>query len=83
MGNGCSTFTFKRTVLGAYVIDADCAEGPVASKMHMTASGDFNSSYTTDSQVSIMMQGKPASSFTTHSITRWIGPCPAGATPDD
>jgi hypothetical protein len=83
MGRGCSTFTFKRSFLGAFVVDADCAEGPVASKMHMTANGDFNSTYTTDSQVSIMMQGRPASNFTTHSVARWVGPCPAGATPDD
>jgi hypothetical protein len=83
MGKGCATFSFKRTVLGAFVVDADCAEGPVQSKMHMTASGDFKSTYTTDSQASIIVQGHPPSSFTTHSVARWIGPCPAGATPDD
>lgn len=83
MGKGCSTFSFKRTFLGGYVIDTDCADGPVAMKMHMTANGDFNSTYTTDGQVSIITQGKPASTFTTHSVSRWVGPCPAGATPDD
>jgi hypothetical protein len=83
MGHGCSTFSFKRTFLGAIVIDAACAEGPVASKLHMTASGDFNSTYTTDSQASIIVQGQPPSNFTTHSVARWVGPCPAGATPDD
>ncbi len=83
MGRGCSTFSFKRTFLGAIVVDADCAEGPVSSKMHMTASGDFNSTYVADSQVSIVMQGRPASNFSTHSVSRWIGPCPAGAAPDD
>lgn len=83
MGHGCSTFTFKRTFLGAIVIDAACAEGPVASKLHMTVGGDFNTTYTADSQASIIVQGQPASNFTTHSVSRWIGPCPAGATPDD
>ena len=83
MGKGCSTFAFKRTVLGAFVIDADCAEGPVSSKMHMTASGDFNANFASDSQVSIVMQGRPASTFTTHTVSRWIGPCPAGAAPED
>lgn len=82
-GRGCSTFTFKRTFAGGIVIDADCAEGPVTSKLHMTVSGDFNSSYTTDGQASIMMQGKPASSFTTHVVTRYVGACPAGVTPQD
>lgn len=82
-GHGCSTYSFKRTFLGAVVIDAECAEGPISSKMHMTASGDFNSSYTTDSQVSLIMQGRPASTFTTHSVSRYLGPCPAGAKADD
>jgi len=83
MGKGCAALTFKRTFPGGFVIDANCADGPVAMKMHMTASGDFNSTYTTDSQVSMTMQGKPATNFTTHTVARWLGPCPAGATPDD
>ena len=83
LGRGCSSFSFKRSFLGAIVIDSECAEGPISSTLHMTASGDFNSTYTTDSQVSLAMQGKPASSFTTHTVSRWVGPCPAGATPDD
>ena len=83
MGRGCSAFSFKRTFLGAYVIDADCAEGPVASKLHLTASGDFSSSYVTDSQASISMQGRPATTFTTHTVTRYVGACPAGAATDD
>jgi hypothetical protein len=69
--------------MGAIVIDANCAEGPVTSKLHTTVSGDFNSSVTTDSQVSIVMQGKPASSFTTHSAMRYLGACPAGSVPHD
>ena len=81
--HACSTFSFKRTLLGAIVVDADCAEGPVASKMHMTVSGDFNSSYTTDTQASIIMQGKPASTINTHSVSHWVGACPAGETPQD
>jgi hypothetical protein len=83
MGRGCSTFSFKRTFLGAYVIDASCAEGPVASKLHMTASGDFDASYVTDGQASITMQGRPATTFTTHTQTRYLGPCPAGAAAED
>jgi hypothetical protein len=82
-GHGCGTFSFKRTFLGAIVIDAACAEGPIASKIHMTASGDFNSSYTTDGQVSLTMQGKPAQTMSTHSASHWVGACPAGTTPRD
>lgn len=80
---GCAAYSLKRTFLGAIVVDTDCAEGPVASKMHMTVSGDFNSAFTTDAQASITMQGKPATTFTTHSVTRYLGACPAGETPED
>jgi hypothetical protein len=83
MGQGCQSFSFKRTFLGAFVIDAACAEGPVATRMHMTISGDFNTSYTSDTQASILTQGHPASTFTTHAVSHWIGPCPAGMAPDD
>ncbi len=83
MGQGCQSFSFKRTFLGAFVIDAACAEGPVATKVHTTISGDFNTSYTGDTQASIETQGHPASSFTTHAVSHWIGPCPAGMAPDD
>ena len=83
IGRGCQSFSFKRTFLGAYVIDAACAEGPVATTFHMTVSGDFNSGYTSDGQASISTPGRPTSSFTTHSVARWIGPCPPGETPQD
>jgi len=83
MGQGCQSFSFKRTFLGAFVIDAACAEGPVATKVHTTISGDLNTSYTDDTQASILTQGHPASTFTTHSVSHWIGPCPAGMSPDD
>jgi hypothetical protein len=78
----CSTFTIKRTFLGALVTDASCASGPVSSTMHMTISGDFNSSYTSDGQMTITMQGKPPQSFAMHAVTRYLGVCPPGQSAD-
>jgi hypothetical protein len=78
----CGAFTLKRTFTGALVTDASCASGPVASTLHMTVSGDFNSSYTSDGQMTITMQGKPPQTFTTHAVARYLGACPAGQTAD-
>jgi hypothetical protein len=51
--------------------------------MHTTISGDFDSSYTSDSQMTITLQGKPAQSFTLHAVTRYLGAvCPANAGAD-
>lgn len=83
MTRGCSSFSYRKTFLGGFVIDANCAEGPVSSKLHMTVSGDFNAAYQTDSQAEIDMQGRPASSFASHSVSRWVGACPAGTGPDE
>jgi hypothetical protein len=83
LGKGCQSFTFKKTFLGGYVIDAACAEGPVSTTLHMSVSGDFTNTYTSDAQASISTQGRPTSTFSTHSVAHWVGPCPAGMTPDD
>jgi len=78
----CSTFTLKRTFTGALVTDASCVSGPVSSTMHMTISGDFDSSYTSDGQMTITLQGKPPQNYAMHSVTRYLGACPAGQTAD-
>jgi hypothetical protein len=78
----CSTYTLKRTFTGDLVTDASCASGPVTSTIHMTVSGDFNSSYTSDSQMTITLQGKPPQSFTLHAVTRYLGACPANPSAD-
>jgi hypothetical protein len=83
LGKGCQSFTFKKTFLGAYVIDVACAEGPVSTTVHMTVSGDFTNTYVSDAQASISTQGRPTSTFSTHSVATWIGTCPAGVTPND
>lgn len=77
-GRGCSAFTYKRTFLGQIVIDAACSEGPIATTLHVTLSGDFKSSYVTDGQMSLTLQGHPTQRFTTHAEARYLGAdCPA------
>ena len=78
IGKACSQFVFKRTFLGAIVIDAVCAMGGASTTMHMTIHGDFNGDYTGDSQVTLTVAGQPTRTFTTHSESKYLGPCPPG-----
>ena len=83
VGKGCSKFELKRTFLGGFVIDAVCASGGVASTMHITASGDFNSSYSSDNDGTMTVTGQAPVVIKTHTEGRYIGPCPAGAADGD
>jgi hypothetical protein len=77
VGKGCSTFTYKRTFLGAVVVDAACGEGPISATLRIAITGDFNSRYVTDAQMSLTLQGHPTQRFTTHAEARYLGPdCP-------
>jgi hypothetical protein len=78
MGKVCSRFSFKRTFLGAIVIDAACGRNGVTTTMHMDIHGDYNSAITGDSQVSLTLPGQGTQSFTTHTESHYVGPCPAG-----
>jgi hypothetical protein len=75
-------FGFKRTFLGAIVGDATCEHGGVTGTTHITAQGDFNTSYSMDSTGSMTFPGHPPITFKSHTEGRWVGPCPAGVTPD-
>jgi hypothetical protein len=72
----CSQFVFKRTFMGGIVIDAVCGAGGVSSTMHMSIHGDFTGGYSGDSQVTLSVPGRPTQTFTTHSESHYIGPCP-------
>jgi len=72
----CSTFTFKKTFLGDYVIDSQCGMHGVTGTSHIVVHGDLlGGSYTTDSQGSFSMPGRPPMTFTTHTVSHWVGPC--------
>jgi hypothetical protein len=75
----CSKFVFKRTALGAIVIDADCASDGSSSTMHMTVSGDYNAHVTGDAQVTMKLPGNPPMVIATHAESTYVGACPAGS----
>ncbi|MFI4975665.1 MAG: DUF3617 domain-containing protein [Caulobacterales bacterium] len=77
LGKGCLKFEFKRSFLGAISIDASCQMHGVSSQMHATASGDFNSDFTTDTEGSFSIGGRPAQTISSHAEHRYIGPCAA------
>ena len=72
----CPGFTYKRTFLGDYVIDADCNTGQMRGVTHMVVHGDFTGGdYTTDSSATFSFAGRPPMTFTRHTVSHWIGPC--------
>ena len=84
MGKDCNHASFHRTLFGNVVMDAECAYGPMHMAMHMEAKGDFNSHYTVDSVVKMKMAAdRPEETHATHGEGRYLGPCPAGETPED
>jgi hypothetical protein len=73
---GCTGTVLKRTFLGAYVMDADCAEHGFESSMHMDVHGDWTGgAYTTNGSVHMVFPGRPPMDITTHSEAHWMGPC--------
>ncbi len=79
VAEGCSKFVITRTFLGAYVFDAVCGMGKASSTMHMTVQGDFGGGgYTTDGTATITIEGRPPMTIATHSVAKYVGPCPAG-----
>ena len=78
LDKACSRFSFKRTVLGAIVIDATCGQNGAVSTMHMSIHGDYNAGIVGDSQVSLTLPGQPTRTFTAHTESHYVGPCPAG-----
>jgi hypothetical protein len=72
----CQKFVFHRTFGGGLSIDSECGHGGVTSKMHMTASGDFKSAYSTDMQIAITMHpGEQPHLVNTHMDYRYVGAC--------
>ncbi len=78
----CSKFEMKRTFLGAVVFDISCNAGPVSSTIHATATGDFNSSYSSDTVATITLQGQPPKTIKTHTDAHYVGPCAPGSASD-
>jgi hypothetical protein len=83
MPQTCQTMTFKRTILGAIVIDMACANPDFSLTMHSVATGDFQSAMSSDATMSMTMKGQPPKVSKMHTEAHWVGPCPPGMKPDD
>jgi hypothetical protein len=83
MPPGCTQFTIKRTFLGHFVMDMNCATPRFTVVMHSEATGDFQ---TNVSQNAVMTMSSPQMAPQTHKIhteAHWMGPCAPGQKPED
>ena len=72
----CQKFVFHRTMTGGLTIDSECGRGGVSSKMHMSATGDFQSAYSTDVRMAITLRpGEPPHMVNTKMNFRYVGAC--------
>ncbi len=77
-GPPCTKITAVRTATGGFVVDGDCPANGVSAKLHMAGEGNFKTSFTTDTTMSMSGGGGPAMSLSNHSVWTYLGACPAG-----
>jgi hypothetical protein len=77
-GPPCTTLTAVRTATGGFVVDGDCPANGVSAKLHMAGEGDFKTSFTTDTAMTMSGGGGPAMAMSNHSVWTFVGACPAG-----
>ena len=80
---GCSQFSIKRTFLGAYVMDINCATADYTMVDHAVLTGDLQSHVTGDSTMTMSTKQTPTRTIKMHNEATWIGPCAPGQKPDD
>ncbi|MFI4936315.1 MAG: DUF3617 domain-containing protein [Caulobacterales bacterium] len=83
MPKDCSQFTIKRTFLGAYLIDMNCAMPEFTMVSHAEATGDFQTSMSSDMTMTMTPKGQAPRTTKMHVESHFIGPCAPGQTPDD
>jgi hypothetical protein len=83
MPAGCSQFSIKRTFLGAYVMDMNCATPDYTMVAHSVATGDFQTHVSGDSTMTMSGKQMGTRTLKMHTDATWVGPCPPGQTPDD
>ena len=72
----CQKTVFHRTASGGVTVDSECGKGGVSSKMHLVATGDFQSAYSTDVQMAIVLRpGDPPRMVSTKMDYRYVGAC--------
>jgi hypothetical protein len=76
----CSQFTIKRNLTGGFVMDGACGHDGASSTMHVAVQGDFlGGGYTSDGKMTMTIPNHGTMSFVTHSVAKYLGPCPAGS----
>jgi hypothetical protein len=83
MPPGCAQFSIKRTFLGHYVTDMNCATPRFTMVMHSEATGDFQNSMSSDATMSMTVPGQPPRTSKMHTEAHYVGPCAPGQKPDD
>ena len=73
-GPACQNVDVGTTPQG---VSFDCSNNDMGAKLHMTFSGDYQSSFTSDAVMN--MTGGPGPAMTTHNHSVWtyVGACPA------
>ena len=76
-GPACAKLTVVRTATGGFVVDGDCPANGVSAKLRLAGEGDFKTSFTTDTTMSMSGGGGPAMTLSNHSVWTYAGACPA------
>jgi hypothetical protein len=79
----CSKFEIKKTFLGGIVMNMTCSTPQYSMTAHATASGDFNSHWSGDVEMTMTAAGKPPMTTRFHTESTYLGPCDPGQKPDD
>jgi hypothetical protein len=83
MPPGCSQFSVKRTFLGHIVMDMNCATPEFTMVMHSEATGDFQTSMSSDATMTMSSKQMAPKTTKMHSEAHYMGPCAPGQKPDD
>ncbi|HEY2710201.1 MAG TPA: DUF3617 family protein [Caulobacteraceae bacterium] len=83
MPKSCTQFTITRTFLGAIKMHMNCSSPEFSMVSDAVATGDMQSSMTSDMTMTVTMQGQPPKTSKMHIDAKYMGPCAPGQTPDD
>jgi hypothetical protein len=81
--SGCGQVSVRRTLLGAIVMDMTCGASGLTMTSHTVATGDFQTTMTSDSKMTLSAGRMATRTLTFHSEAHWVGPCPAGQRASD
>jgi hypothetical protein len=71
----CPKLDVARMAGGGYTLDADCAERGVSAKAHVAISGNFHTTFASDSEITTNFRGRTMTTRS-HTESHYIGPCP-------